>query len=195
MRNDFASKPFSALRGKSVGGSKGRVDAIAGRGYRFEVKSLGFALGLSLVLTACASRPKDVLTPVAARCHPPARSRCWWRRRAHARQNPGEMFSGERGTGSSFAEITVSIPPASVRKVGEVAWPKKLPSNPATDFAVVKAEDLTLMVRRGGSAPLSGRARTTASWFSSMVSTIASKTRFIVLPRSPTIRARTACRS
>ncbi len=54
--------------------------------------------------------------------------------------NPGEMFSGERGPAPAFAEITVSIPPDNVRKVGEVAWPHKLPANPATDFATLKAE-------------------------------------------------------
>ena len=57
--------------------------------------------------------------------------------------NRGEMFTGERGLAPAFADITVSIPPASARKVGEVAWPKKLPPNPATDFAVLKGEDLT----------------------------------------------------
>jgi esterase/lipase superfamily enzyme len=56
---------------------------------------------------------------------------------------PGEMFGGERGMTPSFAEITVSIPPDDVRKIGEVAWPKKLPSNPATDFAVLRAEEVS----------------------------------------------------
>ena len=56
---------------------------------------------------------------------------------------PGEMFSGERGLTPAFAEITVSIPPENVRKVGEVAWPRKLPSNPATDFATLRAEEVT----------------------------------------------------
>lgn len=35
----------------------------------------------------------------------------------------------------------MSIPP--VRKAGEVAWPKRLPPNPATDFATLKADELT----------------------------------------------------
>jgi esterase/lipase superfamily enzyme len=52
------------------------------------------------------------------------------------------MFSGERGPAPAFAEITVSIPPDNVRKVGEVAWPRKLPSDPATDFATLKAEEV-----------------------------------------------------
>ena len=37
----------------------------------------------------------------------------------------------------------MSIPPNNVRKEGEVAWPKRLPSNPATDFATLKADELT----------------------------------------------------
>jgi len=68
------------------------------------------------------------------------------RRRSH---NPADIYTGKRGMAPSFADITVSIPPASVRKVGEVAWPKKLPPNPATDFAVVKAEELTLQTAKG----------------------------------------------
>jgi esterase/lipase superfamily enzyme len=57
-------------------------------------------------------------------------------------QDPGEMFTGERGPGPAFADITVSIPEAGKRQVGEVAWPKKLPANPETDFATLKAEQI-----------------------------------------------------
>lgn len=56
---------------------------------------------------------------------------------------PGEMFTGERGLAPAFADITVSIPPKNARKAGEVAWPKKLPANPATDFATLKADEIT----------------------------------------------------
>jgi esterase/lipase superfamily enzyme len=35
---------------------------------------------------------------------------------------PSEMFSGARGPGLAFANITVSIPPESARRVGEVQW-------------------------------------------------------------------------
>ncbi|SCW61555.1 Esterase/lipase superfamily enzyme [Rhizobium mongolense subsp. loessense] len=55
---------------------------------------------------------------------------------------PGEMFSGERALTPNFAEITVSVPPDSARKAGEVSWPRKLPPNPATDFATVKAQEI-----------------------------------------------------
>jgi esterase/lipase superfamily enzyme len=51
-----------------------------------------------------------------------------------------EMFSGSRGQGLSFANITVSIPPESARRVGEVQWPSRVPGNPATDFVTLKAD-------------------------------------------------------
>ena len=103
---------------------------------RFAVAALA-----AISLTACAGRPKDVLQPVAAS---PAASQVEMlvaTTRAPS-DNPGEMFSGERGLVPSFADITVSIPPDSARKVGEVAWPRKLPPDPAKDFAVVKADGL-----------------------------------------------------
>ncbi|OIS94325.1 esterase [Brucella cytisi] len=93
-----------------------------------------------VIVSACASRPTGVLEPVAA---DPSASRVEMlvtttRGRA---QKPGVMFSGERAH-PSFAEITVSIPPDAARKAGEVAWPRKLPPDPARDFATLKAEEI-----------------------------------------------------
>ncbi|MCK3775772.1 alpha/beta hydrolase [Ensifer sesbaniae] len=109
-------------------------------------RSNGWQLPVALIvfaalLVACASRPRGVLQPVAAA---PSASQvdmlvATMRDRS---ENPGEMFSGERAPAAAFAEITVSIPPANRRKVGEVAWPRRLPPNPATDFAAIKAEQL-----------------------------------------------------
>jgi esterase/lipase superfamily enzyme len=62
---------------------------------------------------------------------------------------PGEMFNGERALAPAFADMTVSIPPSSVRKEGEVAWPKRLPSNPATDFATLKADNIDVKPNAG----------------------------------------------
>jgi esterase/lipase superfamily enzyme len=53
---------------------------------------------------------------------------------------PSEMFSGARGPGLSFANITISIPPESARRVGEVQWPSRIPGSPATDFVTLKAD-------------------------------------------------------
>ncbi len=56
-------------------------------------------------------------------------------------QDPGVLFSGERGR-MSFAEIVVSLPPDARRKTGEVQWPSRLPGNPETDFVAAKVEKL-----------------------------------------------------
>ena len=95
---------------------------------------------LALALSACASRPTGVLTPVADTVPSTGRVEMLVATTRGRSEKPGEMFSGERGPAPAFADITVSIPTDGKRKVGEVAWPKKLPANPATDFATLKAE-------------------------------------------------------
>lgn len=117
------------------------VCPMAGHIRRGVFDALAVASVLAALLTACASRPTGVLQPVAAS---PSASQVemlvtTMRDRS---ENPGEMFSGERALVPAFAEITVSIPPHNVRKIGEVAWPRRLPPNPATDFATVKAEQI-----------------------------------------------------
>jgi esterase/lipase superfamily enzyme len=54
--------------------------------------------------------------------------------------DPAEMFSGDRGPTPSFANITVSVPPASARQIGEVQWPRQVPGDPATEFVTLKAD-------------------------------------------------------
>ncbi|RUX28853.1 alpha/beta fold hydrolase [Mesorhizobium sp. M7A.F.Ca.US.011.01.1.1] len=107
------------------------------------------ALAFVGLLSGCATRPTNVLLPVADTSPSSSKIEMLVTTTRRRSANPAEMYTGERGTAPSFADITVSIPPASVRKAGEVAWPKKLPSNPATDFAVVKAEELTLETAKG----------------------------------------------
>ncbi len=95
---------------------------------------------LVFVLTACGGHPKGVLTPVADTSPGSSRVNMLITTTRGYSPNPGEMYSGERALAATFADMTVSIPP--VRKAGEVAWPKRLPPNPATDFATLKAEEL-----------------------------------------------------
>lgn len=52
----------------------------------------------------------------------------------------GEMFSGERAEAVSYASITVSIPPDSARKIGQVQWPASMPGDPSHDFVTVSAD-------------------------------------------------------
>jgi esterase/lipase superfamily enzyme len=56
--------------------------------------------------------------------------------------DPGLLYSGERGARIDFNEIVVSIPPDSRRKIGEVQWPKKIPPDPERDFATLSAKQM-----------------------------------------------------
>src|SRR4051812_13093781 len=94
---------------------------------------------VALGLTGCASI-KGTLVPVSDTV--PGASKvdmlvATTRMRA---TDPQEFYSGGRGPELSFAEFTVSIPPAANRKEGEVQWPQSVPGNPATDFVTLKAD-------------------------------------------------------
>ena len=55
------------------------------------------------------------------------------------------MFNGSRSDMMAYADIDVSLPPDTVREIGEVQWPKALPGNPTTDFVTRR----TSIVDRG----------------------------------------------
>lgn len=54
--------------------------------------------------------------------------------------NPATLFNGERSPTPYLTGITVSIPPK--REPGTVQWPRHLPANPATDFAVTHVKQI-----------------------------------------------------
>jgi esterase/lipase superfamily enzyme len=112
---------------------------------RFTGGARSFLVATILVslLPGCASRPTGVLSPVADSSPSTSRVEMLVATTRGRASTSGEMFSGERGLVPAFAEITVSIPPDNVRKIGEVAWPRKLPSDPSTDFATLKADELS----------------------------------------------------
>ncbi len=101
---------------------------------------LAFIAGL-LVLSGCAGRPHGVLTPIAAQA--PGTSRVEMlvaTTRSSLGAEPGELFTGERGEGVSFADIAVSLPPDGMRKVGDVQWPQSSPPDPMREFATLRAD-------------------------------------------------------
>jgi esterase/lipase superfamily enzyme len=95
-------------------------------------------LVLLAALGACSSRPTGVLAsnPKTA---PGATPVSMIVATTRARADDNTLFSGERARRVSLAEITISIPPASNRKVGEVQWPRQLPANPETEFSTLSA--------------------------------------------------------
>jgi esterase/lipase superfamily enzyme len=93
------------------------------------------------VLAGCEGRPHGMLVPTDVAALGSSRvDLLVASTRSAEGARPGEMFSGERGRGLAFADIGVSIPPDSVRQVGEVQWPSSPPGNPAKEFVTVRAE-------------------------------------------------------
>jgi esterase/lipase superfamily enzyme len=101
-------------------------------------------VGLALALSACAGRPSEgVLVPVAQSAEGATRVQvlaATTRQRSTA--DAGEMFNGARALEMSYAAITVSIPPDSTRKIGEIQWPQSLPGDARRDFVTVAANYL-----------------------------------------------------
>ncbi len=64
--------------------------------------------------------------------------------RAPVLQPPGVIFGGSRGGGLDFADIVVSIPPASARQPGDLSLPSSLPGNPERDFTILRADRMDL---------------------------------------------------
>ena len=100
---------------------------------------LALPLVLSL-LAGCAGRPENVLQPVALTSNDTSRVDMLVATTRKPADDPGRLYSGERGTAISLNNLTVSIPPDARRKVGEVQWPKRVPADPEKEFAVLKVE-------------------------------------------------------
>jgi esterase/lipase superfamily enzyme len=97
-------------------------------------------VGLALVLGACADRPlQGVLVPAAQSAEGTSQVNMLVATTRQRSADAHEMFNGERAENVSYANIVVSIPPDSSRKVGEIQWPASPPGNPARDFVTVSA--------------------------------------------------------
>ena len=100
---------------------------------------LALAACCLLALAGCADHAHGVLVPVLADGVPGTSHVDMLVATTRALDaSPGVMFSGQRGTGTAYADIDVSLPPDAVRKTGEVQWPQHLPGNPLVDFVTRK---------------------------------------------------------
>ncbi|MBB3454882.1 esterase/lipase superfamily enzyme [Rhizobium sp. BK313] len=98
-------------------------------------------LAILLTLSGCG-HPSGVMTPVTLTAATPKTAQVDILV-ATTRQpsgNPATLFNGERSPKPFLTDIAVSIPPK--RQPGTVQWPKRLPPNPATDFAVTRVKQL-----------------------------------------------------
>ena len=117
------------------------------------------AFGVALTCGACSSgRPSQgVLIPVAESAEGSSRvSVLAATTRRRSTTDAGDMFSGERAEDVSYAAVTVSIPPESARKPGQVQYPASIPGNPQRDFVTASADYLD---KRAFSAAISNAAK------------------------------------
>ena len=108
----------------------------------FSRRIAAFAVA-GVLLASCAERPHGVLTPTGAQA--PGTSRVDMliaTTRDSVGAQPGELFTGERGDGLAFADIAISLPPDSTRKIGDVQWPESNPPDPMRDFVTLHADRL-----------------------------------------------------
>lgn len=102
----------------------------------------------SALILACAAlagcgRASGVLEPVAASPPNASRVELLVATTRTPSKDPGILFTGERDGSISLADVTVSIPPAGQRQIGQIQWPASLPPNPQTDFATLNVTPLT----------------------------------------------------
>ncbi|OWV68707.1 esterase [Rhizobium sp. R339] len=94
-----------------------------------------------LILTSCGY-PEGVMTPVSTSLST-ARTSKVDMLVATTRSpsgDPATLFNGERSSKPHLTQISISIP--AKREAGTVQWPKRLPPDPATDFAVTHVQQI-----------------------------------------------------
>jgi esterase/lipase superfamily enzyme len=108
------------------------------------MRSRWLALGVipALFLGGCGDKNRNVLTPIAQPAPGTGRVDMLVVTTRAPTEEPGQMFSGERGQRLSYAEIAISIPPDSTRKVGEVQWPSSDTPDPEKEFATLHAQQI-----------------------------------------------------
>ncbi len=97
-------------------------------------------IALALLLAGCGGRPSGNLIPVGA-VDVPGSSRVDLLVATTRTDSAeaGEMFTGERGQ-MGFADLSVSLPPDTVREIGEIQWPSAKPGNPEKEFVTLRAD-------------------------------------------------------
>ena len=105
-----------------------------------QVMFVAVAMFLALACNACSGRPSEgVLIPVAVAAEGTSRVPVLVATTRQRSSDAAEMYTGERAGETSYASVTVSIPPDSNRKIGNVQWPQTLPGDPLRHFVTVSA--------------------------------------------------------
>jgi esterase/lipase superfamily enzyme len=130
------------------------------RGLVTSAYSLRIILLLGLLTAgACAERPlSGVLTPTQASVEGTSRVTVLVASTRQRSDDAAQMFGAGRAGQVSYASVTVSIPPDSARKAGDVQWPRTLPGDPRRDFVTLATNHLD---KPGFEAALAANAKQT----------------------------------
>jgi len=124
---------------------------------------LAAVLAVGLACCTCSRPPQGVLVPSALSAEGASRVPIFVATtRSRSTTDAGEMFGAERSPVISYAAITVSIPPESTRKIGQIQWPTSLPGDPARDFVTTSAthiDEASFTAKISDLAASSGRSR------------------------------------
>jgi esterase/lipase superfamily enzyme len=122
-----------------------RLRALPGKGAarRSRVGVL-CAIGLAAIAAGCSSRPYGTLVVGSSAPDAGHVDLLVATTRAPVLEPPGVMFGGSRGRGLDYADIVVSIPPASARQAGDVTLASSPPGNAEHDFVVLRADRMDL---------------------------------------------------
>ena len=105
---------------------------------RANPRLLAVVVMLAVAMAGCATRVENVLQPAQSAATDASRVDMLVATTRKASDDPGRLYSGERGTAISLNNVAVSIPPDRNRKIGEVQWPSRVPPNPEKEFAVLE---------------------------------------------------------
>ncbi len=94
------------------------------------------ALLAALLLSGCGGTPEKLMAPTPIQAEHLKRVPIVIATTRKGTDDPGTMYSGERGN-LSYAKVSVSIPPNHVS--GEIEWPTSLPVDPNKYFATREA--------------------------------------------------------
>lgn len=95
-------------------------------------------VAISVLLSACASRPETGALMISSQPAPDATIHDILIATTREKDpTPGTFFNGNRSETLNFAEANISVPPT--HKAGAIEWPSTLPGNPKTDFVARKA--------------------------------------------------------
>jgi esterase/lipase superfamily enzyme len=118
----------------------GRVVVLIGKSQILTAAAISFAI----CCCGCARLSQGALVPVA-QANTVGTSLVpvlVATKRKRSTTDPGEMFDSGVAEETSYASITISMPPDAMRKIGDVQWPPTSPGDPQQSFVTVSANYL-----------------------------------------------------